>query len=50
VAEEVGITPSAATKVIQHLIRIGVFMDQVDGVICTREEKIRLFQAQKDNL
>lgn len=50
VAEEVGITPSAATKVIQHLIRIGVFMDQVDGVVCTREEKIRLFQAQGDDL
>lgn len=50
VAKEVGITPSAATKVIQHLIRTGVFMDQVDGVICTREEKIRLFQVQEENL
>ena len=36
-------------RAIQHLIRMGVFMDQVDGQICTAEEKLILMrQAGKD--
>lgn len=45
VAKTLGITPSTTRKGIQQLIRTGVFMEQIDGVLCTREEKLKLMQS-----
>lgn len=44
IATTLSLRPGTVQKAIQHLIRTGVFMDQVDGVICTTEEKMRLIR------
>lgn len=45
VAAQVSLRPSTVQKVIQHLIRTGVFMDQVDGVVCTTAEKLAILRS-----
>ncbi|MCM2363770.1 hypothetical protein [Pseudomonas sp. SR18] len=45
VCKSLGITPSTTRKAIQQLIRTGVFKEQIDGVLCSREEKLRLMQT-----
>ena len=37
-------------RAMQHLIRMGVFMDQVDGQICTTEEKLVLMRHAGQDL
>ena len=44
VAVKLSIKPSTVQKAIQHLIRTNVFMDQVDGVVCTTAEKIEIMR------
>lgn len=44
ISPSLGLRPTTIQKAIQHLIRVGVFMDQVDGVLCTTEEKLRLMR------
>lgn len=50
VAEELGLPHQQVQKAIQHLIRMGVFKDQIDGQICTTEEKLRLMREVGQNL
>ncbi|HSW14648.1 MAG TPA: hypothetical protein VLI06_17520, partial [Solimonas sp.] len=45
VAAQLSLRPATVQKVIQHLIRTGVFMDQVDGVVCTTKEKLELLRS-----
>jgi hypothetical protein len=45
VAAQLSLRPGTVQKVIQHLIRTGVFMDQIDGVVCTTAEKLTLLRT-----
>lgn len=44
IAETLGLPHQQVQRAIQHLIRLGVFSDQVDGQICTIEEKLKLMR------
>lgn len=44
IAVTLSLRPTTVQKAIQQLIRTGVFMDQLDGVICTTEEKIKVIR------
>lgn len=50
VATELDVRPTTVQKAIQHLIRTGAFMDQVNGVLCTTEEKLRLMREAGTSL
>lgn len=43
-AAELVLKPSTVQKAMQHLIRTGVYLDQVDGVVCTTAEKLQLIR------
>lgn len=44
VAELLELRPTTVQKAIQHLIKTGRFSDQIDGVVCTTEEKLRILR------
>ncbi|MEO9385836.1 hypothetical protein [Chromobacterium phragmitis] len=44
IATALSLRPTTVQKAMQQLIRTGVFMDQLDGVICTTEEKIKIIR------
>lgn len=50
VADRLATRPSLVQKAIQHLIRGGIFKDQVDGVVCTTAEKLALFRSVGSDL
>lgn len=50
VADSLGLPHQQVQRAIQHLIRMGVFLDQVDGQICTTEEKLILMRGVGTNL
>ncbi|MBS1159835.1 MAG: hypothetical protein H6R15_2254 [Proteobacteria bacterium] len=45
VAEKLGLPPQQIQRAIKHLINIGVFMDQIDGQICTPAEKLAILRS-----
>ncbi len=50
VANTLSIRPTVVQKAIQHLIKMGVFQDQLNGVVCTTEEKLALLRSAGTNL
>lgn len=46
VAEQLALRPNTVQKAIQHLIRAGKFSDQIDGVLCTTEEKLKILREE----
>lgn len=50
VAEQLGIPSQIVQKAIQQLILKGIFHDQVDGQICTTEEKLRIIRQTATRL
>lgn len=44
VADQLGLPHQQVERAIQHLIRLGEFMDQVDGHICTTAEKLEVMR------
>ncbi|WP_312526919.1 hypothetical protein [Comamonas sp.] len=44
VATQLSVRPTTVQRAIQHLIRMGVFMDQIEGVVCTAAEKLQLMR------
>lgn len=44
VADSLGLPHQQVQKAIQHLIRMGIFLDQVDGQVCTTAEKLILMR------
>lgn len=50
VAEELNLPHQQVQRTIQHLIRIGEFMDQVDGQVCTTAEKLALLRSAGNHL
>ena len=50
IATELSLRPATVRKAIQQLIRTGVFMDQIDGVICTTEEKLKVIREAGERL
>jgi len=49
-ADRIAARPTLVQKAIQHLIRAGVFKDQIDGVVCTTAEKLALLRASGSDL
>lgn len=45
VAKEIGLSPQVVKKAVQHLIRSGVFSDQINGQLCTAAEKLALMRS-----
>jgi hypothetical protein len=45
VGDQIAMKPALVQKAIQQLIRTGVFSDQVDGVLCTTEEKLDIIRS-----
>jgi flagellar basal body-associated protein FliL len=50
IATQLGVRATLVQKSMQHLIRTGVFMDQIDGVVCTTAEKLALVRSAGTNL
>jgi flagellar basal body-associated protein FliL len=50
VADTLRLRPTTVQKAIQHLIRTGVFQDQVDGAVCTTAEKLALLRSSGTRL
>ncbi|WP_156126624.1 hypothetical protein [Burkholderia sp. 9120] len=50
VAAQLQLKPQTVQKAMQHLIRIGEFSDQVDGVLCTTAEKLALIRSAGQHL
>lgn len=50
VAETVNLPHQQVQRAIQHLIRMGIFLDQVDGQVCTTKEKLMLMRSAGENL
>jgi len=44
VAEQLDLKATTVQKAIQHLIKTGHFSDQIDGVLCTTEEKLLMLR------
>jgi hypothetical protein len=49
-ADRLSLRPTTVQKVIQHLIRSGIFSDQIDGQVCTTEEKLEILRRSGTRL
>lgn len=50
IAESLTIKATVVQKAMQHLIRTGVFMDQLNGVVCSTAEKLAILRASGSDL